>query len=117
MNRTAKLLFALAFAAAAIPSASRAQAQEPKDNKWTKDATKSMTVASLKQKPEEQAALYQQALGTLQTGMQQDPNNAKVWLLAGEIYANLGQYAQADTALKKAQSLYAGYAQEIEGAR
>ncbi len=120
MTRSAKLLLALALAAVAIPgvsSAQQAQAPEPKDNKWTKDATKFMTVAGLKQKPEEQAPLYQQALASLQQGMQKEPQNAKLWLLEGEIYAQLGQYASADTALKKAQELYPTYAQEIEGAR
>ena len=117
MNRSATMLFALALAAVAIPGASRAQTPEPKDNKWTKEATKFMTVASLKQKPEEATPLYQQALGSLQLGMQQDPSNAKVWLLAGEIYANMGQLAQADSALKKAKDLYPQYAQEVEGAR
>lgn len=117
MTRSARMLFAVAFAAAAIPGAARAQAQEPKDNKWTKDATKFMTVASLKQKPEEQAPLYQQALASLEQGLQKEPGNAKIWLLAGEIRANLGQYAQADSALRKAEELYPQYSQEIEGAR
>ncbi len=119
MTRSAKLLFALALAAVAIPGVSSAQqaAPEPKDNKWTKDATKFMTVAGLKQKPEEQAPLYQQALASLQQGMAKEPQNAKLYLLAGEIYANMGQYASADSAMQKAVSMYAGYAQEIEGAR
>ena len=122
MTRSAKLLLALALAAVAIPGASfaqqaQAQAPEPKDNKWTKDATKFMTVAGLKQKPEEQAPLYQQALASLQQGMVKEPQNAKLYLLAGEIYANMEQFAQADSALKKAQDLYAPYAPEIEGAR
>jgi len=120
MTRSAKLLLALALAAVAIPGVSfaqQAQAPEPKDNKWTKDATKFMTVAGLKQKPEEQAPLYQQALASLQQGMVKEPQNAKLYLLAGEIYANMEQFAQADSALKKAQDLYAPYAPEIEGAR
>ena len=118
MNRSAKLLFALALAAAAIPGTARAQgAPEPKDNKWTKDATKYMTVAGLKQKPEEQAPLYQQALASLKEGMSKEPQNAKLYLLAGEIYASMGQYTAADSSLKQAQSLYAAYGPEIEGAR
>ena len=118
MNRSAKLLFALALAAAAIPGIARAQgAPEPKDNKYTKDATKFMTVAGLKAKPEEQAPLYQQALASLKEGMAKEPQNAKLYLLAGEIYANMGQYAAADSSLRQAQSLYAAYAPEIEGAR
>jgi len=118
MTRSAKLLLALALAAVAIPGASSAQqAPEPKDNKFTKDATKFMTVAGLKQKPEEQAPLYQQALDALKQGMAKEPQNAKVWLLAGEIYASTGQFAQADSAFKQAQGLYAGYGPEIEGAR
>lgn len=118
MTRSAKLLLALALAAVAIPGASRAQqAKPPKDNKWTKNATKYMTVAGLKQNPQEQATLYQQALAALKEGMAKDPQNAKLWLLTGEVYANLGQFAQADSAFKQARTLYADYGPDIDGAR
>ncbi len=119
MTRSAKLLLALALAAAAIPGAVRAQTPEPKDNKWTKDATKALTIASIKQTPAEKATLYQTALTSLKQAMAdaKEQNNAKVWLLAGQAYAGLGQLPQADSALKKAEGLYPGYKAEIEAAR
>ena len=119
MTRSAKLLMALALTAAAIPGAVRAQTPEPKDNKWTKDATKSLTIASIKATPAEKAQLYQTALTSLKEAMAnpKEQGNAKVWLLAGQAYAGLGQLPQADSALKKAEELYPAYKPEIEAAR
>lgn len=119
MTRSAKLLLTLALTAVAIPVAVRAQAPEPKDNKWTKDAAKFMTVAELKQAPADKAVLYQQALSSLQQAMQnpKEQGNAKVWLLAGQTYAHLGQVPAADSAFLKAESLYPAYKPEIDAAR
>ncbi len=119
MTRSAKLLLALVLTAVALPGAVRAQTPEPKDNKWTKDAAKFMTVASLKQTPAEKQALYEQALASLKLAMAdpKEQGNAKVWLLAGQAYAQLGQIPQADSALKKAEQLRPEYKQEIEMAR
>ena len=63
MNRWIRLA-ALVLGVVALPAALRAQ--EPKDNKWTKDATKYVGLAALKQAPAEQTPLYQQALTSLQ---------------------------------------------------
>jgi tetratricopeptide (TPR) repeat protein len=119
MTRSAKLLLTLALTAVALPGAVRAQTPEPKDNKWTKEATKSLTIASIKGTPAEKTQLYQTALASLKEAMAnpKEQGNAKVWLLAGQAYAGLGQLPQADSALKKAEELYPGYKAEIEAAR
>lgn len=115
MNRCMKLLLPLVLGIVALSGAVRAQ--EPKDNKWTKDATRYVGLAALKQVPAEQAPLYQQALTSLTEGMQKEPTNAKVWLLAGEVYAGLENFNAADSAFQKAIQLYPGYADEIDGQR
>ncbi|HET9984205.1 MAG TPA: tetratricopeptide repeat protein [Longimicrobiales bacterium] len=112
MNRSSRFACTLVLGLLLVPAAARAQ-QEPKDNKWTKDATKLLTIAQLQQKPE----LYQQALTALQEGMQKDPTNAKVWLLAGQIQLGMEKYTDADASLKKAVELYPKYAEDIEPAR
>lgn len=117
MTRSAKLLLAFAMAAMAIPVGLRAQAQEPKDSKVTKEAQKLITLARVKQASADQLPLYQQALGGLQEAMQKDSANPKVWLLAGEAYAGAGQYPAADAALKKAESMHPAYAAEIAATR
>lgn len=111
MNRSAQRTWIVALAAVALPVA--LHAQEPKDDKWTKDATKSLTMAQLQQKPE----LYQEALATLREGMQQDPGNAKVWMLAGQAEVGLDMYAAADSAFDKAAQLHPDYKEDIRAYR
>ncbi len=119
MTRSAKLLLTLALTAVAIPGAVRAQAQEPKDNKYTKEASKFLTVAELKQAPAEKAGLYQQALASLLEAMNnpKEASNAKVWYYAGQAYASLGKVDSADMAFRKAESLYPGFKNDIDAAR
>jgi cytochrome c-type biogenesis protein CcmH/NrfG len=115
MNRWIRLVLPLVLGVVALPVAIRAQ--EPKDNKWTKDATRYVGLAALKQAPADQAPLYQQALTSLQEGMQKDPTNPKVWLMAGEVYAGLENFNAADSAFQKAIQLHPEYADEIDGQR
>ncbi len=115
MARLQRFGWVLVLALAFVPTGLRAQ--EPKDNKWTKDATKYLTLAELKQKPEEKQDLYNQALQSLQEGMQKEPDNAKVWLLAGQVYAGLDRYAAADSAFDKAVQLYPDYKDEVTPSR
>ena len=100
----------------ALPSAALAQ-KEPPDTKETKDAQKFMGLAMMRQTPEQKRPLFQQALAPLQTAMVKNPENAKVWLYAGQVYSGLGDFVGADSAFRKAEALFPGYAEEISGER
>lgn len=100
----------------ALPSAALAQ-KEPPDTKETKEANKFMGLALMRQTAEQKKPFFQQALGPLQQAMVKNPDNAKVWLLVGQVYAGLGDYIGADSAFRKAEALYPAYAEEISGER
>jgi tetratricopeptide (TPR) repeat protein len=49
--------------------------------------------------------------------MAKNPENAKVWFMVGQVYVGLGNFLGADSAFKKAEQLYPGYAEDISGER
>ncbi len=104
------------IALAVLPAAAFAQ-KEPPDTKQTKDAQKFLGLAMMRQKPEDKKPLFEQALKPLQEGMAKNPENAKVWLMAGQVYVGLGDFMGADSAFKKAEALYPGYAEDISSER
>ena len=104
------------IALAAFPAVALAQ-REPPDTKETKEANKFLGVAMLRQNPADKKPQYEQALKQLQVGMAKNPTNAKVWLLAGQVYVGLGDFMAADSAFKKAEELYPGYAENVSGER
>ena len=115
MNR----LFARAFALAALlafPAAAFAQ-KEPPHTKQTKDAEKFIGLSMTRQDPAQKRPFLEQALAPLQEAMTKDPQNARVWLLAGTVHAGLGHFAAADSALDKAEQLYPGYAEQVASER
>ena len=114
MNRLSRAVALLAFAA--LPSAALAQ-KEPPDTKETKEAQKFLGLAMMRQTPEQKRPLYEQALKPLQEGMVKSATNAKVWLMAGQVYVGLGDFLGADSAFKKAQQLHPPYAEDISGER
>ena len=109
------LTFAFVLAGLLVPAAARAQ--EPKDSKYTKDAAKFIGLAMMRQDPAEQEKLYQDALNALQGGFTDDAENPKFWLIAGQVYAGLGQLDKADEAFDKAVELHPEYAEEVSGER
>jgi tetratricopeptide (TPR) repeat protein len=108
---------ALALVAlATLPTAALAQ-KEPAETKQTKEAQKFIGLALMRQKPEEKKPQFEQALVHLREGMTKDPGNARVWLLAGQVYSGLGDFMGADSAFKKAETLHPPYSEEISGER
>lgn len=114
MNRIGRALALVALAA--LPSAAIAQ-KEPPETKETKEAQKSLGLAMMRQTPEQKRPLYEAALKQLQIGMTKDPENAKVWLMAGQVYVGLLDFMGADSAFRKAEALYPPYAEDISGER
>lgn len=112
MIRLGKFKFALTLLLL-LPTAAAAQ----KDSKFTREATKFLGLAMANSDPAAREANYRQALTHLQQGQQEDAENAKVWLLSGQVLAGLGQMAEADAAFRKAVEMHPEYAEEISAER
>jgi tetratricopeptide (TPR) repeat protein len=100
----------------ALPSVAFAQ-KEPGETKETKEANKSLGLAMLQQTPDKKRPHLEAAMKQLQIAMTKNPENGKVWLMAGQVYVGLGDFMGADSAFKKAETLYPGYAEDIAGER
>ena len=96
-----------------LPAAVSAQ----RETKQTREASKYIGLAMTRSDDAERMEMYRQALQHLREGMTEDPQNARVWLIAGSTFAALGQMAEADSALDRALALHPDYAEEIEGER
>ena len=115
MIRLTGRAFAL-IALVALPATALAQ-KEPPATKQTKEAEKFLGLAMMKQSPADKKPQYELALKQLQEGMVKDPQNAKVWMLAGQVYVGLGDFMGADSAFKRAESLHPAYKEDISGER
>jgi tetratricopeptide (TPR) repeat protein len=88
-----------------------------RDTRETREGSKLIGLAMTKQTHEERAEFYQQAMTHLRQAMQQDAENARVWLLAGTALAGLGEMQEADRAFDQALKLNPEYAEEISTER
>jgi Flp pilus assembly protein TadD len=112
MIRTGRVSLALLLLLL-LPMAAEAQ----RDSRYTREATKFMGLAMTRQDPAQRADMYRQAMTHLREGMQQDANNAKVWMLAGQVFAALGDMNEADQAFTRAVEMHPPYAEEVAGER
>lgn len=112
MNRLSARILALA-ALVLLPSAAQAQ-KEPPHTKETKAAERSIALAMTRTDAAQRRQFMEQALPPLQEAMQKDPDNARVWVMLGSVYAGTGNLAAADSAFRRAQELHPGYAQQID---
>lgn len=99
-----------------LPSVAFAQ-KEPPHTKETKDAEKFIGLALTRQDPAQKKQYLEQALPSLRQAMQKNPENGRVWALAGSVLAGLGQFTAADSAWDKAVELHAGYTDQIDNER
>jgi tetratricopeptide (TPR) repeat protein len=113
MSRAVARLLLAVLMLGLLPAAASAQ----RDNRYTREATKFIGLAMTRQAEAQRADMYRLAMVQLRDGMQVDPDNAKVWLLAGQVLAALGEVRQADAAFNKAEALHPPYADEIAGER
>jgi hypothetical protein len=115
MNRQYARAIAL-VALLLLPATASAQ-KEPPHTKETKDAEKFIGLSMTRQDPAAKRPFLEQALAPLQQAMSKDPENGRVWLLAGTVQAGLGNIAAADSAFDRAEQLYPGYAEMISSER
>jgi tetratricopeptide (TPR) repeat protein len=112
MFRLGRLTFALVLLLL-LPTLASAQ----RDSRYTREATRFIGLAMTRADATQQADMYRQALTHLQEGMERDGQNAKVWLLAGQVYAALGEMQEADRAFVRAVEMHAAYAEEVSAER
>ncbi|HEY0674461.1 MAG TPA: hypothetical protein VGD27_19450 [Longimicrobiales bacterium] len=108
--------FALAAMLTLLPAVAWAQ-KEPGHTKETKNAEKFIGLAMTRTEPAEKRQFLEQALPPLREAMQKNPDNGRVWLMSGSVYAGLGQYAAADSAFDRALQLHPPYAEQIDSER
>ncbi|HSJ05896.1 MAG TPA: tetratricopeptide repeat protein [Longimicrobiales bacterium] len=108
MIRSGRVILALAVLML-LPAAAEAQ----RDTRQTREASKYLGLAMTRQDPAQRNEMYEQAMTHLRQGMEQDANNAKVWLLAGQVYAGMGSMTEADAAFLRAVEIHPEYAEEI----
>lgn len=114
--RNSSLAFALVFATLVVSAGAQAQ-EEPRDSDYTREATKFLGLAMMQEDAAQREQMYQDALEALQGGFEDDAENPKFWLTAGQVYAGLGDVENASEAFAKATELYPPYEEEIEGER
>jgi tetratricopeptide (TPR) repeat protein len=112
MFRLGRFTFALTLLLL-LPTLASAQ----RDSRYTREATRFIGIAMTRTDPAQQADLYRQALTHLEEGMERDGQNARVWLLAGSVYAALGQMREADQAFVRAVEMHPAYAEEVSAER
>jgi cytochrome c-type biogenesis protein CcmH/NrfG len=91
--------------------------KEPPQTKEVKEAEKFVATAMIASDAEDRKSRLERALNPLQQAMMKDPQNARVWLVAGQVYAGLSDFARADSAYVKSLQLYPAYAEEISNQR
>jgi len=110
--RTRSLALSLA-AFLSLPASLAAQAgKEPERTKELKEAEKFYMSAMLAPDTVERKSRLARALNPLQQALAKDAGNARVWLMAGQVYAGLREYARADSAFDKAEQLYPAITEE-----
>lgn len=91
-------------------------AGRPADNTYTRSAGVHIAQATALQGPQAQEH-YQAALNDAQQSIQEEPTNAKGYLLAGQAAVGLNDFVQADTMFDRAVELFPGYADQIRSER
>jgi Tfp pilus assembly protein PilF len=109
MIRSGRLSFALALLML-LPAVASAQ----RDSRYTREASKYIALAMAGQNRTQN---YAQALTHLREGMERDAANAKVWLMAGQVHAALGDMSEAHQAFTRAVEMHPTYAAEVEAER
>ncbi|MFW6078021.1 MAG: tetratricopeptide repeat protein [Gemmatimonadota bacterium] len=88
----------------------------PSENEWTTEASLYLVQALQAESETDRESLGQQALAAAEAGIENDAENPQVWMVAGQSYVVLEDYAMADSMFDRAIDLYPHYDQ-IEAER
>jgi len=103
---------AAALAMLAIPKAVVAQecvGEKPRGGRWVTSAELYINMARRQADPQTAKERWQQAADVLEEGMVEQPDNPKNFALAGQAYAELGRYEEANEAFTHAESMWSCY--------
>jgi tetratricopeptide (TPR) repeat protein len=113
MKRLSTFLLGLVLLAPGIASAQT----RPSTTMHTTSASLYFDRARRTNRPEEKKELLEKALGFAMEGIKAKPDNARAYLIAGQIQAQLGDAAAADQMFDKAEELWPEYQKETENER
>ncbi|MFW6200953.1 MAG: tetratricopeptide repeat protein [Gemmatimonadota bacterium] len=88
----------------------------PSENEWTTEASLYLVQALQAESETDRESLGQQALAAAEAGIENDAENPQVWMVAGQSYVVLEDYAMADSMFDRALDLYPHY-EQIEAER
>ena len=115
------LLLAVCSALIGLPAPARAQknceGHEPEGGKWTTSAELYLQKARQNPDPQEKQELFREAVEVLRDGYQYQTENPRLYAMAGQAYAGLGEYQSADTAFSKAEELWSCYEGHVDTLR
>ena len=119
MNRVTRVILSLGLVGLvyAGTGAGEALAQKPSNNMWTRSAALYLDRAQNNPDPEDKQELYRQALEASLEGIKNDGGNPRVWYMAGQAHAKLGDFVAADSMFDRAEQIYPDYAQEVNRER
>lgn len=100
-----------------IASAQQCQGAEPRGGMWAASGELYIDRAQKNPNPQDKRGLYQQAIDILEEGFQEQPNNPRNFLLAGQAYVGKGEYQQADSVWTVAEDLWSCYEGKIDTLR
>jgi tetratricopeptide (TPR) repeat protein len=104
-----------------LPAPARAQknceGHEPEGGKWTTSAELYLQKARQNPDPQEKQELFREAVEVLRDGYQYQTENPRLYAMAGQAYAGLGEYQSADTAFSKAEELWSCYEGHVDTLR
>lgn len=109
MNRFATFILVLAVGLAMGACASAGGGGDgsgPGSNRWTEDAENALAMAMLAEGEGAQEQ-FVEARETALEGLQSEPQHAGLWLVLGRAYSGLHDFAGADSAFTKAETLHA----------
>ncbi len=108
---------AVALAILAGPTAVVAQdcvGDKPRGGRWVTSAELYMQMARQQANPEDAKKRWEQAATALEEGFEKQPDNPKNYAMAGQAYAELGRFEDADAAFTKAVDMWSCYEATID---
>lgn len=104
-----------------LPAAAQAQenceGHKPEGGKWTTSAELYLQRARQNPDPQDKQDLFRQAVEVLRDGYEHQSENPRIYTMAGQAYAGLGEYENADSAFTRAEELWSCYEGHVDTLR